>query len=86
MVESKRIKKLGAAERERALRILPVFAIEQGSKWRVVWDARALNQHIYLESFKMESAATTARMLRPGDYMFTIDMWSGYHQREKGYA
>jgi hypothetical protein len=63
-----------------ARRILPVFAIRQGEKWRVVWDARALNEDIFLTPFKMETAATAARMLRPGDYLFTIDMWSGYHQ------
>lgn len=28
----------------------------------------------------MDSVTTAARLLRPGDYCFTIDMWSGYHQ------
>lgn len=60
--------------------VLPIFAIRQGEKWRVVWDGRELNSEIHCDTFKMESAASTARLLEPGDYMFTIDMWSGYHQ------
>ena len=61
---------------------LPIFAIQQGTKIRVVWDARPLNEQIHLKSFKMESIATAARVVRPGDWLFTIDMWNGYHQRK----
>lgn len=61
-------------------RVLPVFAIHQGDKWRVVWDGRKLNQDVHNPSFTMETAATAARMLKPGDFLFTIDQWAGYHQ------
>lgn len=30
--------------------------------------------------FKLEHAPKAAAMMRPGDYMFTVDMKSGYHQ------
>lgn len=63
-----------------ALMVLPIFAIRQGAKWRIVWDAREINKLIDCPSFTMESIATAAKLVRPGDYMFTLDMWSGYHQ------
>lgn len=28
-------------------RVLPIFAIHQGSKWRMVWDGRKLNEDVY---------------------------------------
>ena len=55
-----------------ALMILPIFAVFQGEKVRVVWDARELNQHIDCPHFKMESVSTAAKLLRPNDYMFTV--------------
>jgi hypothetical protein len=61
---------------------LPIFAIQQGSKFRTVWDARRLNQYVKLESFTMESIVTAAKVVRPGDWLVTIDMFSGYHQLE----
>lgn len=61
-------------------RRLPIFSIAQKDKHRLVWDGRLLNVNVELDRFKMESATTTASLLRSGDYMFTLDMWSGYHQ------
>lgn len=62
------------------LRILPIFMVEQNGKFRPVYDGRELNCDILNETFKLETVATTARLLRPGDYMFSADMWAGYAQ------
>lgn len=44
LVESGRIKKLDEKGKERALRVLPVFAVPQNEKWRMVWDGRELSE------------------------------------------
>lgn len=63
-----------------ALHVLPLFAIRQGAKWRIVWDGRETNRHIHCDKFVMETIAEAAKIVRPGDFLFTLDMWSGYHQ------
>ena len=61
-------------------RRLPVFVIRQGEKRRLVWDARNLNEDILCDTFTMETIDDVARMVQPGQWMFTLDARSGYHQ------
>ena len=62
--------------------ILPLLMVpKKGTdKMRMCFDARELNQRIENFHFKMETADVAARLMRPGDYMFTIDLWQGYYQ------
>ena len=56
--------------------ILPLLMVpKKGTdKMRMCFDARELNQRIENFHFKMETADVAARLMRPGDYMFTIDL------------
>ena len=47
---------------------------------RVCWNGRAINACMDPPAFKLEHAPKAAAMMRPGDFMFTVDMKSGYHQ------
>lgn len=38
------------------------------------------SDHIRGPSFKFETVDTAAKLMRPGDYMFVLDMKAGYHQ------
>lgn len=67
-----RIKKVDPEDINDAAMILPVFAVFQGDKIRLVWDARALNQHIECKTFRMETIKEAAKLVRPGDYLFTV--------------
>lgn len=71
-----------ASDPEIVFMCLPLFAIPQKDSWRVVWDARELNRHVACESFVMETITSAAKMLKPGDFMISADMWAGYHQLE----
>lgn len=62
------------------LYVLPIFAVRQGKKWRLIYDGREVNAHINCPPFRMETVAEAAKLLRPGDYMFSADMWAGFHQ------
>lgn len=55
-------------------------AVQASGKRRLCWNGRPVNAFMPDRSFKMEHAEKAARMMRRGDYMFTIDMKSGYHQ------
>jgi hypothetical protein len=55
-------------------------AVQGGGKKRLCYNARAFNEYLEVKHFKMEHADVAARLIRPGDFMFTIDCKSGYHQ------
>jgi hypothetical protein len=55
-------------------------AVQACGKKRLCWNGRPVNRYMPQPSFKMEHADKAARMMRKGDFMFTIDMKSGYHQ------
>jgi hypothetical protein len=60
---------------------MPLTVAVQGKgKLRLCYNGRSLNTHLPRKSFKFEHAEQAARMMRPGDFMFTLDMKSGYHQ------
>lgn len=61
--------------------VLPLLVAEDPSrKDRVCWNGRAINHCMDPPSFKLEHAPKAAAMMKPGDFMFTVDMKSGYHQ------
>lgn len=70
-----------AHQRSDCMRILPLLVVQNSKgKKRLCFDARHLNDEILCPSFKMETIHVPLRLLRPGDWMMTLDLWSGYHQ------
>lgn len=55
-------------------------AVQASGKRRLCWNGRPVNVFMPSPSFKMEHAEKAARMMRKGDYMFSLDMKAGYHQ------
>lgn len=55
-------------------------AVQASGKRRLCWNGRPINKYLPDKHFKMEHAEKAARMMRAGDWMFTLDMKSGYHQ------
>ncbi len=55
-------------------------ALHSSGKMRLCWNGRPVNAYLPQRHFKMEHAEKAAKMMRLGDWMFTIDMKSGYHQ------
>lgn len=55
-------------------------AVQASGKRRLCWNGRPINKYLPEKHFKMEHAEKAARMMRAGDWMFTLDMKSGYHQ------
>lgn len=59
--------------------VLPLTVALQ-AKMRLCYNGRSFNGSLPVRPFKFEHAEKAAQMMRPGDYMFTLDMKSGYHQ------
>lgn len=49
------------------------------NKPRMIFDARYLNSHIIVPSFKYEDLGYCHHYMQPGDYMVVTDYHSGYH-------
>lgn len=67
--------------------IAPLTVATKGTKQRLCWNGRCLNlqedgqtARLPTQQFKLEHAELAARLMRKGDYMFTLDMKAGYHQ------
>lgn len=43
------------------------------------WNGRYMNSFIQVRSFKFETPQVAASLMRTGDFMFVVDMKSGYH-------
>lgn len=54
--------------------------VKENGKKRLCWNGRPVNAYLPQQHFKMEHAEEAARMMRKGDWMFTLDFKSGYHQ------
>ena len=61
--------------------VLPLGVVPKkgSSKLRLIYDARYLNEHVNVPSFKYETLTQLSEVLQPRDFMFTIDLKSGYH-------
>lgn len=57
-------------------RQLTLLKVSACSSFRLCWDARLLNEQIDCPKFKFETVDAAARLMRPGDYMFVVDMKS----------
>jgi len=57
----------------------PLGVVEQKDKLRLIWDGREVNKHLHVPEFRYESLRQVPGWLRPNDYMFTLDLKSGYH-------
>ncbi|CAI5473187.1 unnamed protein product [Closterium sp. Yama58-4] len=57
----------------------PLNVVEQRDKCRLILDLRKVNQHLFIPKFKYEGLVRVAELAQPGDWMFSIDLKSGYH-------
>ena len=57
---------------------LSVVQNSMGKK-RLVINLRYLNRHLWKQKFKYEDLRTAMLLFKPGDYMFSFDLKSGYH-------
>jgi ribonuclease HI len=59
--------------------ICPLGVVQQKEKLRMIYDARYINRHANTPSFKYEDLGVCENVLRPHDYMMTVDLSKGYH-------
>ncbi|GLC60617.1 hypothetical protein PLESTB_001648500 [Pleodorina starrii] len=61
--------------------VMPLGVVPKAGtdKFRLIYDARYLNKLVVTPSFKYETLAGLGTVLQPGDYLFTVDLKSGYH-------
>ncbi|CAI7730380.1 unnamed protein product [Closterium sp. NIES-53] len=62
--------------------ISPLNVVEQRDKCRLILDLRKVNAHLQVPKFKYEGLGRVTEIIRPNDWMFTIDLKSGYHHVE----
>ena len=66
-------------EREFLRLVSPLNVVGQKEKLRLIHDLSGLNDYLYWPKFKYESVAGLCDVLRPRDYMISIDLLSAYH-------
>ena len=54
-------------------------SIQKGGKKRLIIDLRHVNLHIFKSKFRCEDISMAKEVLKPGDFMFSFDLKSGYH-------
>ena len=59
--------------------ICPLGVAQQKEKLRMIYDARYINSHANIPSFIYEDLGVCEHVLRPNDYMMTVDLSKGYH-------
>ncbi|GJP63963.1 hypothetical protein CLOP_g20986, partial [Closterium sp. NIES-67] len=59
--------------------ISPLNVVEQNDKCRMILDLRKVNDAIIVPKFKYEGLNRAADLARQGEWMFSIDLKSGYH-------
>ncbi|CAI7890632.1 unnamed protein product [Closterium sp. NIES-54] len=59
--------------------ISPLNVAEQRNKCRLILDLRKVNQYLIVPKFKYEVLLRVAELAKPGDWMFSVDLKSGYH-------
>ena len=65
----------------RPLVVSPLGVVpKKGSdQWRLIWDGRYVNSHLHIPTFKYETLAQLHQWAELHDYVFTLDLKSGYH-------
>ncbi|CAI7919529.1 unnamed protein product, partial [Closterium sp. NIES-54] len=59
--------------------ISPLNVVEQREKCRLILDLRKVNTNLIVPKFKYEGLSRVADVARAGDWMFSVDLKSGYH-------
>ncbi|GLC53133.1 hypothetical protein PLESTB_000711700 [Pleodorina starrii] len=61
--------------------VLPLGVVPKpgSDKLRLILDARYVNEHVVTPGFKYETVGKLSSVLHPNDYLFTVDLKSGYH-------
>ncbi|GJP59917.1 hypothetical protein CLOP_g15789, partial [Closterium sp. NIES-67] len=59
--------------------VSPLKVVEQRDKFRLILDLLKVNQELQIPKFKYEGLNRVAELARAGDWMFSIDLKSGYH-------
>ncbi|CAI7765414.1 unnamed protein product [Closterium sp. NIES-54] len=59
--------------------INPLNVVEQKDKCRLILDLRKVNTNLIVPKFKYEGLSRVADLAPVGDWMFSIDLKSGYH-------
>ncbi|CAI7853075.1 unnamed protein product [Closterium sp. NIES-54] len=59
--------------------ISPLNVVEEKDKCRLILDMRKVNANLIVPKFKYEGLSRVADLARVGDWMFSIDIKSGYH-------
>jgi hypothetical protein len=59
--------------------INPLTVANNGSKLRLVLDARQINPHLFKFKHKYEDANTAMQLFDKGNYIFSYDLKSAYH-------
>ena len=54
-------------------------SIQKSGKKRLILDLRHINRHLFKNKFKCEDVSVAKEVLRPGDFMFSLDLKSGYY-------
>ncbi|CAI7932755.1 unnamed protein product [Closterium sp. NIES-54] len=62
--------------------VSPLNVVEQRDKCRLILDLRKVNQHLQVPKFKYEGLNRVSEIIRHNDWLFTIDLKSGYHHVE----
>ena len=57
----------------------PLGVVDQKGKLRLIWDGREVNKFLHVPDFRYESLRQVPGWLRPNDFLFTLDLKSGYH-------
>ncbi|GJP71712.1 hypothetical protein CLOP_g2515 [Closterium sp. NIES-67] len=60
----------------------PLNVVEQRDKCRLILDLRKVNTHLEAPKFKYKGLNRVAELIRQDDWMFSIDLKSGYHHVE----
>jgi hypothetical protein len=58
---------------------LGVVPKKGSDQWRLIWDGRYINSHLHIPTFKYETLAQLHQWAEMHDYVFTLDLKSGYH-------
>ncbi|KXZ57056.1 hypothetical protein GPECTOR_5000g1283 [Gonium pectorale] len=62
--------------------VCPLGVVVQGTKRRLIWDGRAVNDHLEVPTFRYEDLKAVPGFMLPNDYVFTLDLKSGYHHMD----
>lgn len=66
-------------EGQRPHLVCPLKVVVQNGKERLIYDARMLNAHLVIPTFKYEDLSACKTYMKPGDWIMTLDLSKGYH-------